>query len=531
MKLNKLFYLLLALPLVFAACEPTDEPKPSKEYSLEITSEEVMMFDAEGGEGAILWSINEVTRYEPVPMPEPTFMTEAEWITLSTDTLGAFTVATNESEAREAVIRVEFLEQEFEITVKQAAKVVVPEPEFAMDVTMAGAYRAASVEFGLSDNYFVLAFADDAENTELGIILVGAEEENILQAGTYTSADDTLLAEECQVIVWDPAAAYSFVAGEATVTLEDEYYTFDITLVDEEDARYHFAYEGYVMEMVPAEKPEAEAFTPVKVEAYRTSSWDLGNFELDLYIDESNYHSLDMMDYVNPNEGYLSAGNYSMEDGSVTSWSNFLYDIETGEGAFVTAAEITITHNEDGTTTIEGYFESEYGNHLDINWTGVVEGFDFSVAGGGNHISTLTEDLNLDGMNGGYSLYYYGDWYSWDTDNWSFTICEDMENYTGKCLMLDLLSSPSADDCRGEYKAGNDGSYELYTFVKGSLNGSFRSGTWYGEYTDGTPTGDSAPIVGGTITIVFNEDGSKSVTLDCVDDAGNKITGTILAKK
>ena len=67
--------------------------------------------------------------------------------------------------------------------------------------------------------------------------------------------------------------------------------------------------------------------------------------------------------------------------------------------------------------------------------------------------------------------------------------------------------------------------------MKGSLNGSFRSGTWYGEYTNGTLTGDSAPIVGGTITVVFNEDGSKSVILDCVDDAGHKITGTILAKK
>ena len=37
-----------------------------------------------------------------------------------------------------------------------------------------------------------------------------------------------------------------------------------------------------------------------------------------------------------------------------------------------------ITHNNDGTTTLEGYFESEYGNHLDLNWTGVIEGFDLN---------------------------------------------------------------------------------------------------------------------------------------------------------
>jgi hypothetical protein len=64
-----------------------------------------------------------------------------------------------------------------------------------------------------------------------------------------------------------------------------------------------------------------------------------------------------------------------MDNGGVTSWSNFLWNVETGEGAYVTDADITITHNDDGTTTIKGFIESEYGDHLDIDWTGVVEGF------------------------------------------------------------------------------------------------------------------------------------------------------------
>ena len=69
------------------------------------------------------------------------------------------------------------------------------------------------------------------------------------------------------------------------------------------------AYEGVVLDMEPAEKPEAKTFSPVKVEAYRADSWDLGNFEVDLYIDENNYHSLDMQDLTNPNDKYLSEGN------------------------------------------------------------------------------------------------------------------------------------------------------------------------------------------------------------------------------
>jgi hypothetical protein len=39
-----------------------------------------------------------------------------------------------------------------------------------------------------------------------------------------------------------------------------------------------------------------------------------------------------------------------------------------------------------------------------------------------------------------------------------------------------------------------------------------------------------APIVGGTIEIISNYDGSKTFTFDCVDDAGFKITGTITTK-
>ena len=38
-----------------------------------------------------------------------------------------------------------------------------------------------------------------------------------------------------------------------------------------------------------------------------------------------------------------------------------------------------------------------------------------------------------------------------------------------------------------------------------------------------------APLVGGTINITINDDGSNTITLDCVDDLGYKITGTVNA--
>lgn len=386
MRIKHLLSLLLVLPLLFVACEPDKpvDPTPEKEYAAELTltSEAEMNFDAAGGEGIITYTAKmvEVTREAPEAQVEATC--EADWVTdLTVADNITFTVAANEAEARETKVVVTYSDKSFEVAVKQAAKGEDPKPEYAMDVKLAAAQRYASSEFGLSDSHFALAFADDAENVELFLLLVGAEGETVLAAGDYSSNTDSLLAEECEMFIWEPAAVHYFTEGVASVAVDGDTYTFDIELADEDALLYHFTYEGTVLDMVPAEKPAPETFVPVKVEAYRIDTWDLGNFELDLYIDENNYHSLDMQDLVAPNDKYLTAGHYSMEDGSVTSWSNFVCNIETGEGAFIVAAELDLTHNADGTSTLKGYFESEYGNHLDIDWTGVIEGFNFSTGG------------------------------------------------------------------------------------------------------------------------------------------------------
>ena len=58
MKIKNLFYLLLALPLVFAACEKTPEPTPNqKEAVLTLTSDAVLNFGAEGGEAEITYNL------------------------------------------------------------------------------------------------------------------------------------------------------------------------------------------------------------------------------------------------------------------------------------------------------------------------------------------------------------------------------------------------------------------------------------------------------------------------------------------
>lgn len=678
MRIKHLLYLLLALPLAFVACNDPEEPTAQPVITL--TSEATMQFPAEGGEGVITYigeiigESNEVTGNFPVTEYAVEAYCDAEWVTdLVIGENIKFTVLANDGDARETEIDVKYGGKDaFKVAVKQAAKGEDPKPEYAMDVKLAAAQRYASSEFGLSDSHFALAFADDAENIELFLLLVGAEGETVLAAGDYSSNTDSLLAEECEVFVWEPAAQYTFTEGIASVAVDGDTYTFDIELADEDAQLYHFTYEGTVLNMVPAEKPAPEAFVPVKVEAYRADTWDLGNFELDLYIDENNYHSLDMQDLVAPNDKYLTAGHYSMEDGSVTSWSNFVYNIETGEGAFIVAAELDLTHNADGTSTLKGYFESEYGNHLDIDWTGVIEGFIFGssepagdkeftasffggeyyegidnnhnyyfvlsdtvvdgssptdgatyyyfdiyadeltdplrvpngvytydttdsgasgtfssyysygfyAAGaeatvwyiyaegskvtvsdnkivaeliledGSKHTVTYEGDLSLAASSGGgdgdgsYSTLtgdlevnlngatiiaeYYDQYYNEYTDNYYVSIYEDMENGSGKYFVFDLLADyATAVDYSGTFSASDY--FEPNTFLTGYLDSGYLTGSWYAEIEGGYVSGNMAPLVGGTINITINDDGSNTITLDCVDDLGYKITGTVNA--
>ena len=351
--------------LTFVACN--DEPnvdEPQKEYALELTSETTMQFPAEGGEGVIEWTIKEVTR-STADMLEPEFTTEAEWITLDANKLGAFAVAVNEGEAREAVIKVAYAEQLLEVVVKQAAAEVPVEA-----TELAAAVRIPSDELGLENNIFALAFTDDSESLELGVVLVGEEGTEILAAGTYSVDNEGLVADECALQVYSDEGLeeYFFEGGEVVVAVDGDNYDFDITLTTTEGEEMNFSYSGVVVDMVPESKPaEPVAFTPAAVKAEYSM---IGNFFLQLYIDDTRYHELDMLDEIAPNDELLSAGTYSYAAETISSWSTF----STGNDqtcSFIDA-EITLAHNDDNTTTITGYIKSEEGDHITIDWTGAV---------------------------------------------------------------------------------------------------------------------------------------------------------------
>jgi hypothetical protein len=81
MKLKNLFYLLLAAPLAFAACnetpepEPQPKPEPEKNPTLTLTSAATMEFEAVGGEGVITYTLENA-----VEGTELTAACEADWV-------------------------------------------------------------------------------------------------------------------------------------------------------------------------------------------------------------------------------------------------------------------------------------------------------------------------------------------------------------------------------------------------------------------------------------------------------------------
>ena len=130
MKLKNLFYLLLAMPLAFAACNETPDvpPTPDPEPSFTLTSDATMEFEAKGGEGTIAF----VYDFTDVNEAMVDIECAANWIEVADQIQASaasftFAVAENDDEeVREAVVRATIGNLYFEVTVKQEGKKETP---------------------------------------------------------------------------------------------------------------------------------------------------------------------------------------------------------------------------------------------------------------------------------------------------------------------------------------------------------------------------------------------------------------------
>ena len=335
MKIKHLFYLLLALPLAFAACEetPSGVENPANDPVLTLTSDAVMNFGAEGGEGAITFTLENEKEGLDV-----TASCAAEWV--SDITVGnrvVFEVEANNGEARETKIVVAYGDQNFEVAVKQAAKAA---KEYLYDEALAYSERISLAEYGFPYNYYLIAFYSADGNILLGAVIVGAEGEEILSAGTYTAANGGLLMEGFELYVGE-TEEYYFEGGDGTIVVggDIEGYTFDIELTDADGQNFHFTYEGAVEAMDPTVGLPTEEVNMVaacfKAEYYGTEYSASHNYYVllsDKGFDENGmllpggyYFKIDLfgIEPVIDEEGYLHIpqGTYNLDDnGDCADW-------------------------------------------------------------------------------------------------------------------------------------------------------------------------------------------------------------------
>lgn len=145
--------------------------------------------------------------------------------------------------------------------------------------------------------------------------------------------------------------------------------------------------------------------------------------------------------------------------------------------------------------------------------------------------SNLTEDysFNIAGGNAYGYIDFYGDYYGIGINNFYLDLYEDEENSNGLNIILDLLANSTSTNFVGTYTPYDSSSSDEYTFVEGYPDEEgYLLGSWIATLANGElADGPLAPITLGSVTIATtNEANVYTVTLDCEDDLGYKISGT-----
>ena len=570
MKLRRLFFALLALPLAFAACEPVEPGVENKEYNINLTSENVLNFEAEGGQGVITYNLIEVTRNSVAPQPEVEATCAAEWITDITvaETI-TFNVAANEGEARETKIVVSYDEQEIEVAIKQAAKIVEPEPEdgvvFEAQVLTgeyygdyytpdAGNYYIFFSDYGFSEDGNLLTNSIYYQLDLYGVLYEGEAVNGYipLPEGTYTlDVNDTMTvgtigysyscymktnSSEIEVeLPFDAAELVVAADGSCvlTATIQGEKHTVTFSGMSTISDKREVNTGGEDQEM-EAQYASAtyygDQYSPGVADNFYFFLSDKG-FDADGWeLPNATYYRFDLFsDIVNPEEGLaIPYGTYTIDNGSSEPFTigaqysaYYIMDSEGWDYAVSSAITSgTVTISEDG--VVADLMIA--GAHHVVTFSGDIIVTDASSGGGEGGgegpYSTLWEDYrcNFDD----HTLYYayYGDYYEVGYMNWTFAIMPN--GGAGDFVQFDVLADVnSTTDFCGEYTISN--SYEAYTAITGEIDWEgYMVGAWY--YTEDGYT--MAPFVDGAMSVVDNGDGTVTVEFDVYDDCDNNITGS-----
>ena len=200
--MKKLFYLLL-LPLAVACGnEETPAGTTSEEPKLYLLSEAVMEFDAEGGEGEIVYILekgeNSQGKSDVLESSESpvNIKSDVEWITINTDECYSgcvkFSVAENSlEESRTGKITVGYSTKSFDVVVNQAAGTAAPVIEgWAVVGSMTNNWDVASgIAMEAIDGFYVARGVEVASTDSFKFVLDGSLQNSLGGNGQAAERD------------------------------------------------------------------------------------------------------------------------------------------------------------------------------------------------------------------------------------------------------------------------------------------------------------------------------------------------------
>lgn len=262
--MKRVLSLIALVAVAFTACEKESAEVNYDNLKIRLTSESVINFGPEGGEGVITYDFEELsddTRSVQAPTPEAT--TSAEWITsLTVDSAGnkvTFNVDATTGGARETTIKVAFGDYSFMVMVKQSGATASYDKTFT--ATHVGGTYYGKLQTRGHDYFIILS---NMQPESLQTVPYGACEyrfdiysergaafdaERRVPVGTYTldhqrtGEPGTIDAyQDCSYMYDNRELAMSEAFKSGTLTVTENSIIADITLLNGET--HHVEYHG-----------------------------------------------------------------------------------------------------------------------------------------------------------------------------------------------------------------------------------------------------------------------------------------------
>ena len=457
MKLKNLFYVLLALPLVFAACE-NPKGEETKGPKLTVTSSLEVEVEAEGGTQMITYTLENAPEGAAVAAT-----CEAAWITdITVASSIIYEVAANEGEAREATIVVSYEEQSFNVVVKQAAKPASTVLRF--EVT-----SEPTIEFDC--NAFSGSIGYILENPIEGVEVAAVSNQDWVEVTAIADGaiDFTAQANEGE-------------AREATITIS--YGILDPVVITLKQAEY-------------IDNPLTDAefiILGVNAEATAADTWNI------VFIEDASKEALGQnvftrltIKLAEANTLHVTDGTYTMADGSIVAHNpsadetgNSYYRYNS-KGAAIADATLTVKiDKENEKASLTGHFivgDKRY----PIEWNNEVSGF-------------MYKDISNESIT---------EWTSFTT-SYSWGDCYILKA-TADGVTIDLYIHELGATSSNHGTCPAAGEYIVHEWMSTTeFNYIEKEGTF------GFINGHN--LKSGTLTVTKNDDGTTTITFDIIDE-------------